>query len=86
MYLLLPSLNLNNVKIITDVCLFVFSYLKKFCCSRGSNKMKTLPHGFSWKCLRTISADSTGDTANNQVLTEFIPFSEPCVKSLIDQT
>ena len=47
-------------------------------CSRGSNKMKTLPHGSSWKCLRTISADSTGDTANDKVLTEFIPFSEPC--------
>ena len=43
-------------------------------CSRGSNKMKTLPHGSSWKCLRTISADSTGDTANDKVLTEF---SEP---------
>ena len=47
--------------------------------------MKILPHGFSWKCLRTISS---GDTANDQVLTEFIPFSEPCVcdKSIIDQT
>ena len=40
--------------------------------------MKTLPHGSSWKCLRTISADSTGDTANDEVLTEFIPFGEPC--------
>ena len=47
-------------------------------CSRGSNKMKTLPHGSSWKCLRTISADSTGDTANDKVLTELIPFSETC--------
>ena len=50
--------------------------------------MKILPHGFSWKCLRTISADSSGHTANDQVLTEFTPFSEPCVsvKSVIDQT
>ena len=50
--------------------------------------MKTLPHGFSWKCLRTISAGRSGDTANDQVLTEFIPFSEPFVgvKSFIDQT
>ena len=47
-------------------------------CSRGSNKINTLPHGYSWKCVRTISADSTGDTANYKVLTEFIPFSEPC--------
>ena len=47
-------------------------------CSRGSNKMKTLPHRSSWKCLRTISADSTGDTENDKVLTEFITFSEPC--------
>ena len=39
--------------------------------------MKTLPLGFSWKCLRTISADSSGNTATDQVLTEFIPFSEP---------
>ena len=84
MYLLLPLLNLMDVNVITYVCLFVFSYLKKYHCSRGSNKMKTLPHGFSWKCLRTISAD----TANDQVLTEFIPFSESCVgvKSVIDQT
>ena len=50
--------------------------------------MKILPHGFSWKCLRTINADFSGDTANDQVLTELIPFSEPCVgvKSVIDQT
>ena len=50
--------------------------------------MNILPHGFSWKCLRTISADRSGDTANDQVLTELIPFSEPCVgvKSVIDQT
>ena len=50
--------------------------------------MKILPPGFSWKCLRTISADCSGDTANDQVLTEFIPFSEPCVgvKSVIYQT
>ena len=43
---------------------------------------------FSWKCLRTINADCSGDTANDQVLTELIPFSEPCVgvKSVIDQT
>ena len=50
--------------------------------------MKILPHGLSCKCLRTISAYCSGDTANDQVLTEFIPFSEPCVgvKSIIDQT
>ena len=50
--------------------------------------MKIFPHGFSWKCLRTISAYCSGDTANDQVLTEFIPFSEPCVgvKSIIDQS
>ena len=50
--------------------------------------MNILPHGFFWKCLRTISADRSGDTANDQVLTEFIPFSDPCVsvKSVIDQT
>ena len=50
--------------------------------------MKTLPHGISTICLRTISAYSSVDTANYQVLTEFIPFSEPCVgvKSVIDQT
>ena len=41
--------------------------------------MKILPYGFSWKCLRTINADCSGDTANDQVLTELIPFSEPCV-------
>ena len=48
--------------------------------------MKILPYGFSWKCLRTINADCSGDTA--KVLTELIPFSEPCVgvKSVIDQT
>ena len=47
--------------------------------------MKILPYGFSWKCLRTINADCSGDTA--KVLTELIPFSEPCVgvKSVIDQ-
>ena len=77
MYLLLPLLSLMNVNVITYVCLFVFSYLKKYCCSLGSNKMKTLPHGFSWKCLRTIGADSSGDTAKDQVLTEFIAFSDP---------
>ena len=88
MYLLLSLLNLTDVNVITYVCLFVFSYLKKYHCSQGSNKMKTLPHGFSWKCLRTIGADSSGDTANDQVLTEFIPFSGPYVgfKSVIDQT
>ena len=50
--------------------------------------MKILPYGFSWKCLRTINADCTGDTANDKVLTELIPFSEPCVgvKYDIDQT
>ena len=29
--------------------------------------MKILPHRYSWKCLRTISADSSGETANDQV-------------------
>ena len=50
--------------------------------------MRILPNGFSSKCLRTISADSSGDTGNDQVLTEFIQFCEPCVgvKSVIDQT
>ena len=68
--------------------MFVCLLFEKYRCSRGSNKIKILPHGFSRKCLRTISADSSGDTANDQVLTEFIPFSEPCVgvKSVIDQT
>ena len=68
--------------------MFVCLLFEKYRCSRGSNKIKILPHGFYWKCLRTISADSSCDTANDQVLTEFIPFSEPCVgvKSVIDQT
>ena len=51
--------------------------------------MKILPYGFLLEVFkdnqcRTVS----GDTANDQVLTELIPFSEPCVgvKSVIDQT
>ena len=68
--------------------MFVCFLFEKYRCSRVSNKIKILPYGFSLKCLRTISADSSGDIANDQVLTEFIPFSEPCVgvKSVIDQT
>ena len=50
--------------------------------------MKIFAIWFLLKCLRTINADCSGDTANDQVLTELIPFSEPCVgvKSVIDQT
>ena len=75
MYLLLPLLNLIYINVIT------YCIIKK-------NTVAVLPYGFSWKCLRTINADCSGDTANDQVLTELIPFSEPCVgvKSVIDQT
>ena len=85
MYLLLPLLNLMDVNVITYVCLFV---ILKIPLQSGVQQNQDIPHGFSWKCLMTISADSSGDTANDQVLTEFIPFSELCVgvKSVIDQT
>ena len=33
---------------------------------------------FLLEVFKTISVDSTGDTANDKVLTEFIPLSEPC--------
>ena len=83
MYLLLPLLNLIYINVIT-YCIIK----KNTVACRRSNIMKILPYGFSWKCLRTINADCSGDTANDQVLTELIPFSEPCegVKSVIDQT
>ena len=81
MYLLLPLLNLIYINVIT------YCIIKKNTVAvDGPNIMKILPYGFSWKCLRTINADCSGDTA--KVLTELIPFSEPCVgvKSVIDQT